>query len=77
MTRWGQASCWRGGGRATIEECSRRGNKQKYLCVKCREGWVAISDIYYHNKKVMSPTDFYNGFLSKPGRHKLVRDTRS
>jgi len=55
----------------------RRGNKQKYVCVKCREGWVAIRDIYHHNKKVMSPTDFYNGFLSKPGRHKLVRDIRS
>jgi len=53
----------------------KRGKKQKYVCVKCREGWVAISDIYYHNKKVMSPTDFYNGFLSKPGRHKLVRDS--
>jgi len=52
----------------------RRGKNQKYVCVKCREGWVAISDIYYHNKKVMSPTDFYNGLLSRPGQHKLVRD---
>jgi len=52
----------------------RRGKKSKYVCVKCRDGWVAISDIFYHNKKVMSPTDFYNGLLSKPGNHMLVRD---
>eukprot|EP00092_Neocalanus_flemingeri_P021565 GFUD01023390.1.p1 GENE.GFUD01023390.1~~GFUD01023390.1.p1 ORF type:complete len:358 (-),score=78.21 GFUD01023390.1:16-1089(-) len=52
----------------------RRGKKKKYVCVKCRDGWVAISDIFYHNKKVMSPTDFYNGFLFKPGEHKLVRN---
>jgi len=51
----------------------KRGKKQKYVCVKCREGWVAISDIFYHNKKVMSPTEFYNGFLSKPGNHSLVK----
>jgi len=52
----------------------RRGKKAKFVCVKCRVGWVAISDIFYHNKKVMSPTDFYNGLLSKPGVHKLVKD---
>lgn len=51
----------------------KRGKKQKFVCVKCREGWVAISDIFYHNKKVMSPTEFYNGFLSKPGNHALVK----
>lgn len=52
----------------------KRSKKKKFVCVKCREGWVPISDIFYHNKKVMSPTDFYNGLLSKPGNHKLVRD---
>jgi hypothetical protein len=52
----------------------KRGKKKKYVCVRCRVGWVAVSDIYYHNKKVMTPTDFYNGLLSKPGRHKLVME---
>jgi len=52
----------------------RRGKKAKFVCVKCSVGWVAISDIYYHNKKVMSPIDFYNGLLSRPGDHKLVKD---
>ena len=50
----------------------RRSKKDKYVCVKCLEGWVAISDIYYHNKKVMRPIDFYNGLLSRPGCHKFV-----
>ena len=52
----------------------RRGKRKKFVCVKCRVGWVAISDIYYHNKKVMTPTDFYNGFLTKPGNHRLVNE---
>jgi len=50
----------------------RRGKKRRYVCVKCREGWVAVSDIYYHNKKVMGPMDFYNGWLSKTGSHKFI-----
>jgi len=50
----------------------RRGKREKYLCVKCRSGWVAVSDIFYHNKKVMSSTDFYNGLVSKPGDHKFI-----
>ena len=49
----------------------RRSKKSKYVCVKCSEGWVAISDIYYHNKKVMKPIDFYNGLLSRPGSHRF------
>ena len=53
-------------------EFIRRGKKEKFVCVKCRTGWVAVSDIFYHNKKVMSPTDFYNGLLSKPGDHKFI-----
>merc|ERR1712048_839984 len=50
----------------------RRSKRDKYVCVKCREGWVAVSDIYYHNKKVMRPIDFYNGLLSRPGVHKFI-----
>merc|ERR1712088_80634 len=48
------------------------GKKQKYLCVKCREGWAAFSGIYYGKRKEMNPTDFYNGYLSKPGEHTFV-----
>ena len=50
----------------------RRSKREKFVCVRCRTGWLAISDIFYHNKKVMSPTDFYNGLLSKPGDHKFI-----
>jgi len=50
----------------------RRSKRDKFLCVKCRTGWLALSDIFYHNKKVMSATDFYNGLLSKPGDHKFI-----
>ena len=50
----------------------RRGKQKRYVCVKCSEGWVAVSDIYYHNKKVMRPIDFYNGWLSKSGSHKFI-----
>ena len=50
----------------------RRGKTRRFVCVKCSEGWVAISDIYYHNKKVMRPIDFYNGWLSKTGSHKFI-----
>ena len=50
----------------------RRSKRDRYVCVKCREGWVAVSDIYYHNKKVMKPIDFYNGLLSRPGVHKFI-----
>ena len=49
----------------------RRSKKDRFVCVKCREGWLAVSDIYYHNKKVMKPIDFYNGMLSRPGLHKF------
>jgi len=51
----------------------RRSKKERHVCVKCRTGWISISDIYYHNKKVMSPLDFYNGVLSKPGCHKFIK----
>jgi len=50
----------------------RRSKREKFLCVKCRTGWVAVSDLFYHNKKVMSAIDFYNGLLSKPGEHKFI-----
>ena len=46
-------------------------SKKKFLCVKCREGWVGLDKIYYGNRRVIGPTDFYNGFLSEtrgPGR---------
>ena len=52
------------------------GKKQKYLCVKCREGWAAFSGIYYGKRKEMNPTDFYNGYLSKPGQHTFVHSSK-
>ena len=48
------------------------GKGRSFLCVRCREGWVAFTGILYGNKKEMSPRDFYNGYLSKPGLHRFV-----
>ena len=48
------------------------GKSAKFLCVRCRSGWAAFTGIYHGNRKEMSPVDFHNGFLSKPGDHRLV-----
>jgi len=47
--------------------------KRNYLCIKCREGWVAVHDIFYGTKKVMQPRDFYNGFLGRRTTKKKCR----
>jgi hypothetical protein len=39
--------------------------KERFICIKCRSGWVAFRQFYYGPKKVMSPTDFFNGYMSK------------
>jgi len=46
--------------------------KDKYMCVKCSKGWVAFTGIFYGKRKEMSPTDFYNGFLSKSDENRFV-----
>eukprot|EP00088_Acartia_fossae_P071475 TRINITY_DN980_c0_g1_i4.p1 TRINITY_DN980_c0_g1~~TRINITY_DN980_c0_g1_i4.p1 ORF type:complete len:375 (-),score=51.36 TRINITY_DN980_c0_g1_i4:158-1282(-) len=37
--------------------------KQNFLCIKCRDGWIAVDEIMYGKRKVMSSRDFANGFL--------------
>ncbi len=39
--------------------------KDRYICIKCRSGWTSFRQFYYGPKKVMSPTDFFNGYISK------------
>jgi len=51
--------------------------KRNYLCIKCREGWVAVHDIFYGTKKVMQPRDFYNGFLGRRTTKKSRKSGRS
>merc|ERR1712080_98620 len=64
--------------RLTEEEVSgtikylNMGRGKKYMCVKCKKGWVAFTGIFYGKRKEMSPTDFYNGFLSKSDENRFV-----
>ena len=53
----------------------RKDKRTRQLCVRCREGWLAVDNIYYGQKKVMSPADFYNGFLSKGKDQMFVSDS--
>jgi hypothetical protein len=53
----------------------RPDKKTRRLCVRCRDGWLAVEDIYYGQKKAMTPLDFYNGFLSKGQGHMFIRDS--
>ncbi len=53
----------------------RPDKRTRLLCVRCREGWLALEGIYYGQKKVMTPVDFNNGFLSKGKSQMFVPDT--
>jgi hypothetical protein len=53
----------------------RPDKRTRLLCVRCREGWLAFEGIYYGKKKVMTPVDFNNGFLSKGKSQMFVLDT--
>ncbi len=53
----------------------RRDKNTRLLCVRCREGWLGVDDLYYGQKKVMSPLDFYNGFITKGNGQMFARDT--
>jgi len=50
----------------------KMGKNKKYMCVKCSKGWIAFTGIFYGKRKEMSPTDFYNGFLSKSDENRFV-----
>ena len=42
-----------------------RNKKDRFICVKCKSGWVSFRKFYYGPKKVMLANDFFNGFISK------------
>jgi hypothetical protein len=46
--------------------------KDRYVCIKCRSGWASFREFYYGPKRVMSPTDFFNGFMSRHRHRKLL-----
>lgn len=43
--------------------------KNRFLCIKCAEGWVGFNRLYVGTRKVMTPVDFFNGYISR-FRHK-------
>lgn len=44
---------------------SIKANGQRYIAIKCNKGWVSFEQFYYGSRKVMSASDFFNGFMSK------------
>ena len=38
--------------------------KGRFICVKCKSGWIAFINLYYGTNKVMSSEDFFNGYMS-------------
>jgi hypothetical protein len=47
-----------------------KSGSEKFICIKCKTGWTSFRKFYYDNRKVMTPSDFHNGFLSKDRRKK-------
>ena len=52
-------------GRAVYVKVQQSSKKRHYVCIKAKEGWVAFEKFYVGRKRVMSPLDFKNGFISK------------
>jgi len=44
----------------------------RLVCIRCKSGWIAFRKIYYGQRKVMSMSDFHNGFLQN--NQKIVDD---
>lgn len=47
---------------------------ENVLWVGCREGCIGFRAVKFANKKVMTPNDFNNGFLSKVSKSALYFD---
>ena len=43
----------------------KSGKSDSLLCIKCREGWIAVDKINYDNRKTLSAHNFANGFMNK------------
>lgn len=46
------------------------------LCIRCRRGWMSFEDIFYGPGKVMSPMDFFNGYMTS-SRGRIQRFIKS
>lgn len=46
----------------------------RFICVKCANGWIAFENFYLGAKKCMTTQDFYSGYIAKDkkGSHKFV-----
>jgi methionyl-tRNA formyltransferase len=38
---------------------------ERYLCIKCLDGWTAFRQLYYGPRKVIGAADFNSGFITK------------
>ena len=47
-------------GQSSNVACKNR----RFICIKCKSGWIAFDQFYYGSNKVMSALDFYNGYIS-------------
>merc|ERR1719270_1523743 len=44
----------------------------RIVFIKCKKGWIAFRNIYYGQRKVMTMSDFYNGFFHQQKSDKLL-----
>lgn len=42
-----------------------RGKKGRFVCIKCKSGWVNFNKFWVGHRKIMTARDFFNGFISK------------
>ena len=38
---------------------------QRFICIRCKSGWIVFEKFYYGTNKAMSGVDFFNGYISK------------
>ena len=49
-----------------LEPNLKSSNKmERFICIKCKSGWIAFTHLYYGPNKLMSALDYYNGYISK------------
>jgi len=46
----------------------KQDRKRHFLCIRCYDGWIGVTDVYHGRNKVMRPNDFANGFLDESCR---------
>ena len=43
----------------------RRNETKRYICIKCKSGWISFARFYYGTNKAMNALDFFNGYISR------------